>query len=238
MLLAAGWLCAVACVAILILSAARVLTTADPTLHAVCLFGFALILAPLAFYLISQIAAPIFLPRYLIPSALGIALLAVTTVRQSRPGKGATLTALSFAVLLLPIATPLLARPAALNVARVDQIADHRPIVCDSLKDFLVMTRYSAWPDRPEYPLDETAALTAPGNDTDVRLMKNYRRQGFFAANLPDPAQILNRKSFLVLDTAGAPWFHVAIENNPRYTWRVLAQIDPSRRILEIDQNR
>jgi hypothetical protein len=130
----------------------------------------------------------------------------------------------------------LLARPTGLNVANVDQIAAGRAVVCDSLKDFLVMTRYSAQPERAKYPLDEAAASSVPGVDTDVRLLKNYRREGYLAANLPDPAQILSQKSFLVLDNAGAPWFPAAIEHNPRFTWKVIARIDAARRLIEVDQ--
>jgi len=110
----------------------------------------------------------IFLPRYLIPSALGISILASAWAAPSKAGKGTAVTLLSFALLLLPIATALLAHPTGLNVARVDQIAAGRAVVCDSLKDFMVMTRYSAHPNQAEYPLDEAAASTVPGVDTDV----------------------------------------------------------------------
>jgi hypothetical protein len=98
------------------------------------------------------------------------------------------------------------------------------------------MTRYSTHPNLTEYPLDEAAASTVPGVDTDVRLLKNYRREGYLAENLPDLAQILGQKSFLVLDNAGAPWFPVAIEHNPRFNWKTLAQIDATRRLIEVDQ--
>ena len=233
--LVAGWLCAVACVAVLVLASVPGIK-ASPEQRPAYLMGFALLLGPAAFFVVSHLAAPIFLPRYLIPSALGISILAVAWAARSKAGKGTALTAASFAVLLLPIATALLARPTGLNVTRVDQIAAGRPVVCDSLKDFLVMTRYSAHPNLAEYPLDEAAASTAPGVDTDVRLLKNYRREGYLAENLPDPALILSQKSFLVLDNPAAPWFPIAIEHNPRFTWKTLAQIDATRRVIEVDQ--
>ena len=209
---------------------------ASPEQRPVYLLGFALILGPLAFFVVSRLAAPIFLPRYLIPSALGISILASAWAAPSKAGKGTAVTLLSFALLLLPIATALLARPTGLNVARVDQIAAGRAVVCDSLKDFMVMTRYSAHPNQAEYPLDEAAASTVPGVDTDVRLLENYRREGYLTENLPDPSLIPSQKSFLVLDNSGAPWFPVVIEHNPRFTWKTLAQIDSSRRLIEVDQ--
>jgi len=198
----AGWLCGVACVVGLVLSAFGGLKTAPSSKRPVYLLGFALILAPAAFFIISHIAAPIFLPRYLIPSALGIAMLAAAWAEHGQAGKGLAVTTL-----------------------------------CDSLKDFLVMTRYSSRPDLPEYPMNEAAANTVPGADTDFRLMKNYRREGYFAASLPDDSRILSRKSFLLLDNGDAPWFRVAIESNPRFTWKILAQIDDTRRLIEVEQN-
>jgi 4-amino-4-deoxy-L-arabinose transferase-like glycosyltransferase len=233
--LVAGWLCAVACVVVLVLASLQGIK-ASPTQRPVYLLGFALILGPLAFFVVSRLAAPIFLPRYLIPSALGISILASAWAAPSKAGKGTAVTLLSFALLLLPIATALLAHPTGLNVARVDQIAAGRAVVCDSLKDFMVMTRYSARPNQAEYPLDEAAASTVPGVDTDVRLLTNYRREGYLTENLPDPSLILSQKSFLVLDNSGAPWFPVVIEHNPRFTWKTLAQIDSSRRLIEVDQ--
>ena len=233
--LVAAWLCAVASVAVLVLASLRGIKV-SPAQRPFYLLGFALILGPIAFFVVSHIAAPILLPRYLIPSALGISILAVAWAARSKAGKGTAITLLSFAVLLFPIATALLARPTGLNVANVDEIAAGRVVVCDSLKDFLVMTRYSTHPNLTEYPLDEAAASTVPGVDTDVRLLKNYRREGYLAENLPDLAQILGQKSFLVLDNAGAPWFPVAIEHNPRFNWKTLAQIDATRRLIEVDQ--
>jgi hypothetical protein len=240
--LLAGWFCGIGCVVGLVLSAFGGLKTA-PAKRPVYLLGFALILAPAAFFVISHIAAPIFLPRYLIPSALGIAMLAAAWTEQTKAGKGTTGTDLSLQIVLscvvlaLPIATALLARPTALDVSRIDEFAAGRPVVCDSLKDFLVMTRYSARPDLPEYPMNEAAANIVPGADTDFRLMKNYRREGYFSANLPDDSQILSRKSFLLLDNGDAAWFRVAIESNPRFTWKILAQVDDARRLIEVEQN-
>ncbi len=230
----AGWFIAAACVAVLVLAAIIGFKTDRPGQRAACLLGLALLLGPAAFFVVSHIAAPIFLPRYLIPSALGISILAVAWTECSKAGKGTAAIVLSIAVLLLPIASALLARPASLDVARIDRLAAGRFVVCDSLKDFMVMTRYSIRPDLPEYPLDQAAANTVPGADADVRLLTNYRREGFLAVNLPDPSQILDRKSFLMLDNEGAPWFRVVIEHNPRFTWKTIAQIDSSRRLIEV----
>ena len=232
-LILTGWFCATACVLELVVGSMRQLKAEPPEKSAVDFLGFALLLAPIAFFVISHIAAPIFLPRYMIPSALGIAMLAAAWARN-KTGKG--IASVSVAVLLLPVATALLANPKALDVAGVDGIAAGYPVVCDSLKDFLVMTRYSARPALLDYPLDEAAANTVPGADADFRLMTNYRREGYLAANLPDSGSILNRRSFLLLDNGDAAWFHAVIESNSRFTWKRIAQIDPARRLIEVEQ--
>ena len=233
-IIVAGWFLALACLAVLTVVSMAALRTAQQ--GAVYLVGFAFIFAPLLFFVISRVASPIFLPRYLIPSALGVAMLAAAALQRSSLGKGIAVIALSIALLGFPIATALLARPVALDVRRIDQIADGRIVVSDSLKDFMVMTRYRVRPELVQYPLDQAAADTVPGADADVRLLTNYRREGFLVANLPEPAEILQRKSILLLDTPGAPWFRVRIEGNPRFTWKVIAQLGATRRLIEVEQ--
>ncbi|MGA7521700.1 MAG: hypothetical protein WBW84_04415 [Acidobacteriaceae bacterium] len=236
-LLVAGWFCAMAVVIVLVITAVWNFSAAPVEQRQLCVVGFSLVAAPVVLYLVSIAVAPVFLPRYLMPSALGIAILAAGWADRSRAGKGITGLLLGGAILLLPVATALLAHPEGLNVSRVDAIAAGRPVVCDSLKDFLVMTRYSAHPSLPEYPLDWEAALASPpGTTADVRLMQNYRREGYLAAQLPDPSAILNQPSFLVLNNTEASWFHVAIENNPHFTWKVIAQVDARRRILLVQR--
>jgi hypothetical protein len=46
---------------------------------------------------------------------------------------------------------------------------------------------------------------------------------------------VLAQKSFLVLDTTDTNWFQMRIAKNPRFAWRVLAQIDKKRRVIEVD---
>ena len=247
-LLAFGWVTAVVCVAGLVLASLRALVAAEPSQRPVFLAGLALLLAPAVFLVISHIAAPIFLPRYLIPSALGIAMLTAGWAEHRKAGKGIAGAAASYqivlgiqivlscAVLLLPIATALLAKPTSLNVSRIDALAAGRPVVCDSLKDLLVMTRYSSHPNLAEYPMDEAVAKTVPGADADFRLMTNYRREGYLAANLPDDSVILDQRSFLLLDNGDAAWFRVVIESNSQFTWKILARIDSTRRLIEVEK--
>lgn len=232
-----GWLIAVLCVAVLIIAAVGRLRTESAATRPVELLGLALVAAPLAFYAVSHLVAPIFLPRYLIPSALGLAMLAVCWARHSRIGNRAAVAIVSCGLLLLPVASALLARPPALDVARVDNLAAGRPVVCDSLKDFLVMTRYSPRTAQLRYPMDRRAIQLEPGTDADYRLMANYGREGYWPGELLDASEILRSNSFLVLDNgAQSNWFRVEIEHNPRFTWRQLARIDSSRSLIEVER--
>lgn len=236
-LLVAGWFCAIAMVTVLVITAVWKFSAGTAEKRLLSAVGLSLVSAPVALYLVSIAISPIFLPRYMIPSALGIAILAAAWVDRSRAARGTAVLVVSGALLLLPAATALLAHPRGLDVGRVDAIADGRPIVCDSLKDFLVMTRYSAHPSGPEYPLDWATALASPAGATaDVRLMQNYRREGYLADQLPDPEAILSQPSFLVLNDAEASWFRVAIEHNPQFTWRTIAQVDPQRRVVLVER--
>lgn len=248
MLLAFGWVIGLVWVVGLVLASVHALRTSTPPERAVYLLGFALLLAPAVFFVISHVAAPIFLPRYLIPSALGIAMLTAAWAERSKLGKGTGVSALNrrtqialSVLLVLPIATALLARPASLDVSRIDELAAGRLVVCDSLKDLLVMTRYSAQPGELAYPMNEAVANGEPGVDADFRLMTNYRREGYLAVDLPDDSAILApslaaRKSFLLLDNGDAAWFRVVIESNPRFTWKTRARIDSTRRLIEVEQ--
>jgi hypothetical protein len=233
----AGWSCAIFCVGSLLVAASYGLREATPNLRVVYFAGFALMSGPLAFFIVSHVATPIWVARYMIPAALGVGMLAVCWAERTEFVRGVAGIILSVVVLLLPIAAAAVAHPDSLDVVRVDQIAAGRTVVSDWAPDFMVMLRYSADPAKLEFPLDWPAALVGPPAAVGAfHLMDNYRRDGYMTANLIDVDQVLAQKSFLVLDTTDTNWFQVAIAKNPRFAWRVLAQTDKKRRVIEVDQ--
>lgn len=240
--LIAGWLCAMLLVFSLILGAAAAFRSASPARRALLLLAFALLFAPVLFFAVSRIAAPIYVARYMIPSALGIALLAAASLngRTLSPRQAATG---AIVLLLLPPLTAFVAHPDSFNTARVASLAAGRPLVCDWLQDFLSMQVLSMNDPgvssvRAHYPLDWPAALQGPSSATGAYLlMQNYRREGYLADNILDASTVLAQPSFLVLDDTQTNWFHLTIENNPRFTWKLLAPIDHDRRLLEVTQN-
>jgi hypothetical protein len=228
-----GWLGAVGSVALLVGPSVLELRSAAASRQSAMVLGLAFLMAPVAFFLVSRVLSPIYVPRYMIPSALGIVLLAVC---RAQPGRNAAKPGIgSCALLLLPIATALLAHPARVGVAQIDRVAAGRPVVCDWLDDFLTMSRYSSRPSTPEYPLDWQAALEGPPAATGAyRLMENYRKAGYLTSGLRDAAAVLRQSDFVVLDNTRTNWFHLEIEKNPRFAWRVLAKIDGERRLIEV----
>ena len=232
-----SWLCGFACAAILVVSALRRVTVVSPPRRALLLLALALVLAPELFFLVSHLAQPILLPRYLIPTAIGVALLAASWFEDLGLAGGRVAAALSIVFLLLPVASVLLATPVRFNAAPIDQLAAGRPVVCDDFHDFVDMVRYSAWPDSPQYPLDWPVALRAErAAPSDYHLLVNYRREGFLVPNVRDVSEILSRPSFLLLDNSQSPWFRLEIASNPRFTFTVVRQLDATRRLIQVSR--
>lgn len=227
----AGWLSAVFVIGLLVVSSLLHWHSSSAGEKSVTLAAFALLAAPIVFYLVSIAITPIFLPRYMIPSALGVSLLAALWVERRGLGTRSAIL-LGVAVLALPIATALLAHPQQLDVAQVDALAAGRPVVCESQKDFLVMTRYTDHPGAPEYPVHWSAVLPgAPATSADLRLIENYRREGYFPGQLPEAAAVLSRPTFLVL-TSDPSSLQKLLANNPHFRWTTVAVIDPTRRLI------
>jgi 4-amino-4-deoxy-L-arabinose transferase-like glycosyltransferase len=235
MVLVAGWLAGVACVTLIVFAPSIGLRDGSRANRAVFFTGCALLLGPALFFIVSHLTTPIFLPRYLLPSVAGVCLLGAAAADRIRFGKRSSV-ALGAVFLALPVATALLAHPTGLDVTRVDEIAGGRIVVCAGLKDFLVMTRYTAQPESPRFPLDAEVADTLPGADADFRLMVNYRREGYFAGHLADTQTLLGEPSFLFLGDSGAAWFRMRIAGDPHFTWKNLARIDSSRSLIEVDR--
>jgi hypothetical protein len=236
--LAAGWGCATVCVVVLVAAAVlRLKSSPSAASRAAIFMAFALLLAPFVFFAVSHLASPIYVARYMIPSAIGVAILAVLWMEQRPVSRANSGVVLASVLLLLPLAAAVLARPDFLDVARVDRLAAGRPVVCPWLQDFMIMNRYNADPSPPLYPLDRTAALGGPaGAIGGFNLMQNYGREGYLMPQLRDASAILSQDSFLVLDDTATNWFSLEIAGNPRFASKLVARIDDHRRLMEVDR--
>lgn len=230
-----GWAGGLFCVVALVVAAIRGFRNAAAPQKAALLTGLALLAAPVAFYAVSQLFTPVWVPRYMMPATLGVAILSAALASTFSSLSGNRGKVLGLCLLMLPILAAFEARPEYLDVARVDQVSAGRPLVCDWMRDFTVMLRYSSDPGSIEYPLDWPAALNGPKVSVGAyHLLQNYRRGGYMTANLYDVSDVLNQPSFLVLDSTETNWFQVRIAGNPRYDWKVIEQIDATRRVIEV----
>lgn len=232
-----GWVVAICCVVFLVLEAVAALRTETPARRPLYLLALMLLAAPLAFFAVSHVAQPIYVARYMLPSILGVALLSVGWARQSWIRTRWQRLTLATLVLCLPLAAALLAQPIHLDVDRIDALTGGQPVVCDWLRDFMVMMRYSSHPSALEYPLDWEAAVHGPAaGPGGYHLMENYRRVGYWKANLRDGSEVLGQKSFFVLDESDTNWFALEIQHNPRYRWKVVARIDKDHVLYAVRQ--
>lgn len=236
--LLAGWLAGLLCVVLLVSAGSARLRSAAAAERPVWLIAFALLLAPAAFFIVSHLVTPIYVARYMIPSAIGVAILAGGWAEQSRLAMGGAGKRMAWALLLLPIAAAALDRPVRLDVSRIERIAAGRPVVCDDINDFLLVARHSHGSSQTEFPLDWPAALAGPPSEGDAyHLMFNYRRAGYLRSDIRDDAQILSQPSFVVLDQPGTSgWFKFAIAGNAQFRWRVIDRIDARRRLIEVER--
>jgi hypothetical protein len=233
----AGWALAIFCVGWILASASYGLREASPARRAIYFVGFALMLAPVALYAVSHLVTPVWVARYMIPAVLGVGIVAAGWAERASFVRGIGGLALCGLVLLLPIADVALAKPDSLDVARVDQLAAGRTVVSDWAPDFTVMLRYTTDPQPVEFVLDWPNSLAGPPAAVGgYHIMANYRRDGYMPGHLLDVDQVLSQKTFLVLDTKNTNWFQLAIANNPRFAWKILAQIDKDRRLIEVNQ--
>jgi hypothetical protein len=232
-----GCFAGIACMAAIVRMTLGSFSDATAERRAAIVTGFALAAAPLLFFAVSRIASPIFMPRYMAPSAIGIALLAAVGLDLGQFAKGRRALVACCAVLLLPLAAAAIARPHSLDVARIERIRSGRPLVCDWLQDFMIVRLTTPQPAAIEYPMDWQAALHGPASATGAyRIMENYQREGYLAGNAMDEPMVLAQPLFLVLDDTDTNWFSLTIEHNPRFVWRTVAQIDGTHRILEVHQ--
>jgi len=231
------WLLVLLCVIGLIVVSVRAMIAGPAEARPICLLGLALTLGPVVFFIFSRVAAPIYVTRYMLPTALGAAILVAGVIKRYGLAEGRGAVVIGSLLLLLPPATAALAKPNFLNVAEIDRVAGGRTLVCDWAQDFLVVKRYSAYPAL--FPLDWPAALEGQRHAVpDFHLMVNYRQEGYLPGSVQDQSEILSRNSFLVLDNHDANWFRMEIQNNPQFTWKLLATIDDEHRLLEVDRKR
>ena len=202
----------------------------------------ALLAAPVLLYLLSHLLTPVFVPRYVLPSAIGMAI--VLAAFADWVGANRRIWMPVTALLLIsPVCSAMLVRAPQVNgqyidVSQIDSLTPpNTPLVTGWQNDFAMMMRFSRAPQDRFYLLDwPTALVGEKGMVLDYHLMSAYRRAGYYPGNIQDQDVFLCAHSdFLVLDPhfvksdALEPgWFDLVIRNAPQFEWRVLGTVGSS----------
>jgi len=222
-----------------------------PTDHrrrALMLAAAVLLAAPPAAAVFSLVVKPVFVPKYVLPSMLGMVILltwiAETGSRFPLAGRRAGMvaagwTGLLAAMLLMP---PLSAiretpdQPPTYGLARTDVeavIPAGLPVAVESYFEFLPLRRSTERADAPYHYVGDVEAAWSPAADRSALLhyrgMELWKNLGYLSSDeVPDFHDFLTRYSkFAVIHSPGHLWFEWRIKNNPEYAWRSLGKLGP-----------
>jgi hypothetical protein len=223
------------------LRAAEQRTSLDPR-NALRLAGYLLLSAPLILFVVSYLIAPVFVPRYLLPSGIGLAIV-LADFADARGSDSPTSSRLAWAVVatflaILPMLSslvmpPLLSSRQFLDVQRLDHtVPANVPVITDWADDFAKLMLYPHSPQSHYYfLLDWPAALAGPKPDvTSYHLLSSDREVGYYPGSIEDSdAFLCSHTDFLVLDAHligqdadGPTWFDQRVREVPAFAWRIL----------------
>ena len=195
-------------------------TITDPK-GALLLVAFILLSTPVVLFLLSHLITPVFVPRYFLPSGIGLAIVlaaaadALGSDRYSR-SFGAThvmWVAIVLFLMISPVLTVLAVGPINLSwdyldVQRLEQdIPANSIVIAGWEEDFVKLMRLSRNPEAHYYYLlDWPTALSGPRAFVlDYHLMQAYRNNGYYSGNIQDGRKFLcSQANFFVLDAPNA----------------------------------
>jgi hypothetical protein len=213
-------------------------TSSDPK-GGFLLVAYFLLAAPVVLFALSYLITPVFVPRYLIPSEIGMAIvlaafadaLGADSQNASRRVPRWVWPVIAVFLMGLPVFSVLaLPRPEMdtfyLDVQRLENVAPPQlPVVATWLDDFTKIMRTGRDPEtRYYFLLDWPSALRGPnGQVLDYHLMQAYRDNGYYSKNIQDSSNFLcSHTDFLVLNTDEPTWFNLTIRTRPQFEWKVL----------------
>jgi hypothetical protein len=217
---------------------------------ALLLVAFALLLLPMVLFVVSHLLAPVFVPRYLLPSGIGISIIFAAFAKRVslhlpssfRPAQRVVSVTVAVFLVCSPVSSAVLRGTAAehpefLDVQHLDKIVSPgTAVVVGWQHDFSKVMRYSQKPGSHYYfLLDWTASLAGPRTHVlDYHLMRAYHDVGYYPQKIQDSHTFLcSHGDFLVLDAhalapleQGTSWFDFAIKNSPAFRWETLESLD------------
>jgi Dolichyl-phosphate-mannose-protein mannosyltransferase len=201
---------------------------------ALLLVAYFLVAMPVVLFVLSHLIVPVFVPRYLLPCGVGVAIIlsdfADARGADNQPSSRWVWGSILLLLVISPVATVLALPPLEvsrqyLDVQRLDSAAAaDRPVVAGWQEDFSKLMRFSHHPTRYFFLLDWPVAVAGPrGFVLDYHLMKAYRDNGYYAENIQDSQVFLcSHPDFLVLDVEGHSWFDMTIRKMPQFEWKIV----------------
>jgi hypothetical protein len=188
---------------------------------ALLLVAYSLLAAPVVLFVLSHLITPVFVPRYLLPCGIGLAIVLTAVAEEfasyvqshGRRVLRPIGVAVVFFLMILPVLTVPALGPASmyrgyLDVSRLEQLVPpDGTVVAGWQEDFAKIMRLTADPEGHYYfLLDWPAALAGPRSFVlDFHLMQAYRNNGYYAKNIQDShAFLCSHTDFWVLDAPNA----------------------------------
>jgi hypothetical protein len=217
--------------------------------RALLLVAFALLSAPILLFLTSFVVTPVLVSRYVLPSAIGMAIVLSVFANWLRlaiplPSR-ATCRHAAIAIVIFLVGSPILSAlirgPESTNWCFLDiqrlraMVPAGVPVVAGWQEDFVKLMRYPRKPESSYFLLDWPAALAGPKSYVlDYHLMHSYRDAGYYSQNIQDSKSFLcSHVDFVVLDSnasdtadQGATWFDYSVRNDPSFAWKILTSLD------------
>jgi hypothetical protein len=174
--------------------------------EALLLLAYILLSMPVVLFVLSHIVAPVLVPRYLLPSGIGLAIVLATSAQalgadsQAGSRKPARLVwaAIVLFLMISPLLTVLAVKPineslAYLDVDRLERLVPADvPVVAGWQEDFAKFMRLAHNPGRFFFLLDWPTALQGPRTFViDYHLMQAFRANGYYSNNIQDSRDFL-----------------------------------------------
>jgi len=220
----------------------------DHLRRALLLAAAVLLAAPPAAGIFSLVVKPVFVPKYVLPSMLGMVIL-LTWIAESGSrfplaGRraamiGAAWTGLLAAMLLMP---PLSAiresadQPPTYGLSRTDVealIPQGMPVAVESYFEFLPLRLNTTRAGAPYHYVGDADAAWSPAADRSALLhyrgMQLWKTLGYLSpTEAPEWRDFVAQYGrFAVIHSPGHLWFEWRIKSNPDYSWRSLGKLGP-----------
>jgi len=209
----------------------------DP--NALLLVAYALLSAPLVLFVLSRLITPVFVPRYFLPSSIGLAIVLAGFASALGADAGNKPSVMWVSIVLFLMVSPILSALASrivntetpyLDVQRLERVVpSNTAVVVSWANDFTKAMRYSHNPLVHYYfLLDWPSALVGPrGMVLHYHLLQAYRDNGYYPENIEESHRFLcSHPDFLLLDSKEESWFDLTIRRMPQFEWAVIDTFD------------